>query len=71
MLRAIPIPLQQPLTTLCQLDCKLPGYPHPEMEMFREQYIRLGSCVDGQLLTSVSWTACLIMTFANSAPPEV
>lgn len=37
MLRAILLPLQQPLTTLCQLGCKLPGYQHPEMEIFREQ----------------------------------
>lgn len=37
MLRAIPVPLQQPLTAFCQLGSKLPGYQHPEMEVFREQ----------------------------------
>lgn len=37
MLRASPISLQQPLTTLCHLGCKLPVYQHPEMEIFREE----------------------------------
>lgn len=37
MLSAIPIPLQQPVTTFCQLGCKLPGYQNSEMEILREQ----------------------------------